>query len=1009
MPLFRTASLFLLFAISHELLGQDRCGIVQYEKNRHLANPKLETEGQFEEWLKARLAEPKLKTFGAKKTGSPTYTIPVVVHIIHNGEPVGTGANISDAQVNSQITVLNNDYQRLNADASQTPAEFVPAAGGFDVQFVLAKQDPEGLPTSGITRTLGTKTSWALADDAAMKALSYWPAENYLNLWVVNLNDGGYIGYAHLPVSTLPGLENSPNDRLTDGVVIHYRAFGSVDGPGGPFDLEASFNKGRTATHEIGHFFGLRHIWGDGSCSTDYVDDTPPQSTSTSGCPAHPQSSCANAPFNPAYMAHKMFQDFMDYSNDACMNLFTVGQIGRMTTVLQNSPRRASLLISPGATDPFVASTDLGVKEIVSPGVTVCPGPVTPSVAVRNYGTNVITAARVQLKLGGAVLETKDFTLNLVSLGETTLAFSPLTLTIGSTGTVEFEVLQVNGVPDDKSTNDKATSSFVVPQTAPLPIVESFTTLPPSWSIQNPDGLKTWSAVDVSSGGISNKAVFMNFYDYDTEGTLDRYLSPVLDLTLATTATLKFDKAYARFPGSNADRLRILVSTDCGADLSQAVEVLNQTGTSLATTADTGSSFKPTSSSQWKNEIINLNQFAGSPHVQIVFEATNGYGNNLYLDNVVVLSDDVIDIALTAVSKPGPVICENDPAPVVTVKNLSSFTVNSFNIDVTTNGSTKTQFFTNQPLATGEEKDFTLNNLSLVNGSNTIQFEVKDPNGLTDQKPGNNTLEVKRVVNSIQERIPIRQNFNGSFQTEWTTLSQGDEQPWEVAGTNKNVSMLYPGFSNTNKGQEAWLVSPVLDFSQAWKASVQFEASYGKNTTGIERLKVYASQDCGVTYSQTIFDLPADQFSSANSTSAWAPVNDADWKRQYINLDGLTGQASARLAFVVTNDNGNNLYLDNIEFYLDDDPYPVAINSSFVVYPSGESASVYKITFNLPEKVPAYIQVYSLTGQMMMSYTVEETLNQTFTLDMSAETSGLYIVRLRAGTEVSSTKIFVAR
>src|SRR5690606_1866302 len=135
------------------------------------------------------------------------------------------------------------------------------------------------------------KNSYTINDNYVLKAHSYWPAEDYLNVWVCNMT--GLLRYAQFPVSPLPGLENSSNNRLTDGVVIAYNVFGSDDY--GSFNLLSKYKKGRTTTHEIGHFLGLRHIWGDdeGSCDgTDYVNDTPNQSDRSTGCPNYPQTSC---------------------------------------------------------------------------------------------------------------------------------------------------------------------------------------------------------------------------------------------------------------------------------------------------------------------------------------------------------------------------------------------------------------------------------------------------------------------------------------------------------------------------------------------------------------------------------------------------------------------------------------------------------------------------------------------------------------------------------------------
>jgi gliding motility-associated-like protein len=306
-------------------------------------NYQQENEEQFEQWMNRELQRYN-RLDKTKRTQTKLYRIPVVVHIIHNGEPIGFGTNIPDEQVHSQIKVLNRDFARLNSDAVLTPAEFKPLAGSVSIEFVLAQTAPTGAPSTGIVRVAGTRSSWTIDNNAELKSLSYWPAENYLNIWVCRLTDR--FGFAQFPVSTLPGLENTSRNRLTDGLIISFEAFGSADD--GNFLLHSTYRKGRTATHEMGHFFGLRHLWGDvtGCGGTDYVDDTPPQSGQTIGCPPHPQKDCpSGSPVN------KMFMNFLDYTDDECMNLFTQGQIDRMIVVLENSPRRASLLL-PLATEP---------------------------------------------------------------------------------------------------------------------------------------------------------------------------------------------------------------------------------------------------------------------------------------------------------------------------------------------------------------------------------------------------------------------------------------------------------------------------------------------------------------------------------------------------------------------------------------------------------------------------------------------------------------------------------
>jgi gliding motility-associated-like protein len=327
--------------------AQTRCGTLEYNHRKQVAPSEKE---DFEEWIKNihdRIKHSKQKT--------SEYTVHLVIHIIHKGESIGDGTNLSEEQILSQLQVLNEDFNRLNPDANNTLPEFQSLAGRMEIQFKLATLDPNGNATNGINRVKVSDRIWTYEDDTELKALSYWPAEKYLNIWICDLID--YRAYTQFPLSTLEGLESASLNRLTDGIVINYLSIGSNDH--GNFDLTTDFDKGRTLTHEVGHFFGLRHIWGDkDDCTgTDYVRDTPPQAGASQGCPIEPEKSCPeNAPVSP------MYQNFMDYTNDGCMNLFTQGQIDRMKIVLENSPRRASLL-QPSSQ----ATTDHEAEKIFSP------------------------------------------------------------------------------------------------------------------------------------------------------------------------------------------------------------------------------------------------------------------------------------------------------------------------------------------------------------------------------------------------------------------------------------------------------------------------------------------------------------------------------------------------------------------------------------------------------------------------------------------------------------------
>lgn len=249
--------------------------------------------------------------------------IPVVIHILYNN----AAQNISDAQILSQIDVLNKDFRMQNEDAATVPDYFKAFAADTRIQFCLAKVDPQGRPTSGIIRRY-TPREYFIGDDAmkytAAGGDNAWDNSRYLNIWVCNMM-GRSLGY-----STLPGAQP---DR--DGVVINWDVFGTMGA------VRAPFNKGRTTTHEVAHWMGLKHIWGDATCGSDDVDDTPQQESFNYNCPTFPHvSSCSPNAYGD------MFMNFMDLVNDDCMKMFTHGQKIKMRSVFSAGGARNNFLQS---------------------------------------------------------------------------------------------------------------------------------------------------------------------------------------------------------------------------------------------------------------------------------------------------------------------------------------------------------------------------------------------------------------------------------------------------------------------------------------------------------------------------------------------------------------------------------------------------------------------------------------------------------------------------------------
>ncbi|MEM9916577.1 MAG: T9SS type A sorting domain-containing protein [Bacteroidota bacterium] len=283
-------------------------------------------------------------------------TIPVVVHVIYNNAT----ENISDAQIQSQIAILTDDFRRLNADQTNQWSQ----AADTEIEFCLATVDPNGNATNGITRTSTSRTSFGTNDQ--MKFTSSggrdaWPTADYMNFWVCDIS-GGILGYAQFP----------GGNPATDGIVVDYQYVGNIGTATAPFDL------GRTATHEVGHWLNLRHIWGDGGCSVDdFVSDTPTSDAPNYGC-ATGHVSCGST---------DMVENYMDYSDDACMNLYTLGQKNRMQALFSPGGFRANLLNSTACgTPPPPSSCTDGIQNGQETGID-CGGPDCPPCPCA--GTNV--------------------------------------------------------------------------------------------------------------------------------------------------------------------------------------------------------------------------------------------------------------------------------------------------------------------------------------------------------------------------------------------------------------------------------------------------------------------------------------------------------------------------------------------------------------------------------------------------------------------------------------------
>ena len=544
--------------------------------------------------------------------------VPIVFHVV-----LTNPALVTDVQIHAQLDTLNKDFAGMNGDSVNIPAAFKPLFGKSHIQFKLAQRTPDNEPTTGIVRTTTTRVAYSTFDNSlkysSLGGDDAWDHDRYLNVWITNLGGGYVLGYATYPGTSV---------AAEDGVVIHYTSL-----PGG---TDAPFNEGRTLTHETGHYFYLYHIWGDdyGCRGTDYVDDTPNQTTLSSGCPNGSIVIDACTPTAPGIL----YEDYMDYTDDACMSMFTNGQVTRMETTLNDY--RANYYTSNGAEPVPLYSLDAAAKQIKSPEQRICSSTFSPVVTLRNRGTQTLSSANLYSSIDDGPATLTHWTGSLATLEETTLSLNTITVTAGS-HILKVAVASPNGSTDQNTVNDTIATRFQYYQAPPAPLIEGFesNTFPPArWDIINPDRSLSWERVSgVAKTG--NASVVMHNFNYPINGQRDFLRLPELNITSGDSAFLVFQVAAAvksdPLVANIWDTLQVLASTDCGATYTS---LYKKWGRSLITrNVATSSSFIP-NSDEWRKDSVNLTQYINAGPVLLSFLNTAESQNNIYLDDINVYS-----------------------------------------------------------------------------------------------------------------------------------------------------------------------------------------------------------------------------------------------------------------------------------------------------------------------------------------------------------------------------------
>ncbi|WP_209141728.1 MULTISPECIES: M43 family zinc metalloprotease [Niastella] len=618
-------------------MAQERCGSMTLMEKTFKRNPSLRTKFQLQN-QQLQEAAVKIKAQAQQlRVEATTIYIPVVFHIVLRNPLL-----VTDAQVQAQIDRLNTDYAGLNGDSTLIPAWFKGVYAKPNIQFRLAQRNANDEPSDGIERVTTSINNFSI-DDTRVKYTSLggadsWDHNRFFNVWITDLSQT-YLGY-----STFPNYGKAAED----GVVIKYTTL-----PGNP----GVYGLGRTLVHETGHYFNLIHIWGDdtGCNGSDYCADTPEQGNYTSGClrDSIHIDNCSGVGTKGV-----MYQNFMDYTDDACMVMFTLDQKARMETCISDD--RPSLLTSNGA-DPVVAyNLDAAAKSINVPLQRICTSTFSPVITLKNTGAQTLTALTIKATLENGATSTTTWTGSLASLKETKVTLSAVTVPSEGTHTLNVVISNPNGGTDENVANNLITLAFQYYQALTPPFKESFenTAFPPvGWDIVNADKDVTWERTTVAAK-TGNASVVLRNFDYKANGMKDYLRLPMINIPTADSAFMTFQVAAAAVTDTGTannpfDTLEVLVSKDCGATFTS---LYKKGGKDLLTKLKPDSvSFKPTST-EWRKDSVNLTPYINAGQILLAFANTNQHENNVYLDDI-----NVYSLAISSVVKEKGFIISPNP------------------------------------------------------------------------------------------------------------------------------------------------------------------------------------------------------------------------------------------------------------------------------------------------------------------------------------------------------------
>ncbi len=960
-----------------------------------------------------------------------TVTIPVVFHIVGNAT---RQSQVTDADVLWQLNKMNEDFSGANPDSSNA-VPFYPIRAKKDysrIRFCLAQRTPGNTQTNGINRVVSSLTETQNCNDVnnngnatlikhtVSGGADAWDTDKYLNIWV------GEFSSCLLGVATFPGTGLAEEQ----GIVIDFGGFSN-----NPAYTEPQYASGRTVVHETGHYFGLYHTWDDAGCSssdfrqlpgscllpaglaggtTDQtIGDTPNQDTETTSCPTGVVTDACSS-VSPG----KNYQNYMDLTEDACYSMFTVKQIDRMQWILDNC--RASLKTSNGCQPFALLANDAGIQAIAAPAsnFATCDPSIPLTVSLRNSGSNTITAVTITVKRNAATVQTFYWTGNLASLTSVNIPLNAVTLVAG-TNSIEVCTSLPNGLPDSDPSNDCKTINGTQSTGISFPFAESFegVSFPPAgWLRNNPDNGITWQRNIDAVSRSGNAKAFVDHWNYSTTGQTDDLITPPLIIGSADSLWVSFWGAYRGYPGNPSDIFQVAVSTDCGGSFTTVYNARNDTAfvAPAGSSPTQATSYTPSNINQWVRKSLDISQFIQAGNVQIRFRAINNDGNNMFLDDINIDKKIFLnnDAGVIAINSPQSRICAGSATPEAVIKNFGKNILTSvkINYQLDSTGPVTTVNWTGN-LVRNQTATVTLPVANFgAPGNYSINIYTSDPNAVTDQDKSNDGMVKPIQVLQIYS-LPgsVTEEFTSSAfpPVNWNVYNPNADMTWArnaTIGKKNPGSAWFNDFANNSVDRIDDLALPNYTYSGIDSIFMTFNlANVAKTlpgTTGsrLDTLSVLLSKDCGNTFT-TIYKKYGEELQTVINPSPQARIIEFfplsnQWRMDSLNLGQWLGGSESlfQLAFRFHGNFENNFFLDDINVRTEILPERLK-KDGYMILPN-PFRSKFMVWHYLPPVKLRYINVYTISGQLVWSRQYNGNADKIIEIDMGTKAAGIYTVSL---------------